>query len=196
MQLVQCYFDGEIRFDLPSLRHLVYRRTNSTHAANEVLFLDQVATSLFSLYHTAPPNPPLPDSIVNNHSIARCHFAEISMPPPLPSLTRFAHVLHFKTAGLASASDRSPYVINRIESWIEVLNKFKPEAILLDQVELDPVYRESFGKLQDFCQRRGIEMVWEEPEPRSINPTFTFGSPWFIKWSEERRRRQLDLDTE
>ncbi|GAA5977605.1 hypothetical protein JCM5350_002290 [Sporobolomyces pararoseus] len=185
MELLQCSFDQQIRFDLPSLRHLVHRNINVREVTGNHFFLKHVARDLVSI--SVSVRISLPDSILNNPSISRRYFADVLQVPPPISQIETAHVLHLNTTALVwTRIDNS--VVKHIEDWINLLDvSVRPQFLLLDKVNVAQMYMKSIRKLEDCCQRRGIEVVWEELG--SISPTFKFGSARFLRWSEERYQR-------
>ncbi|GAA5963873.1 hypothetical protein JCM3765_004047 [Sporobolomyces pararoseus] len=191
MELSRCKFYGQrIRFDLPSLRHLVYTpdvlwKMGSTDSLH---FFNQIAPSLVSI--SVRISTSLPESIVKSPSISLYRRADISQAPNLVSLQDF-QALHLDTASLTNVADHA-YTLAGVESWSNLLKvRLKPEVLLLTQVQVSDVYLESVKKLEEVCRYRGIEVVWENS--RSIHPTFTFGSRWFIEWSEKRHKEKVEI---
>lgn len=187
------FYGGGIRFELPSLQHLLYDPNQFSQSTDPQFFFDQIAPTLVSVSTRSPTS--LPHSIANSPSISRYRLNSIYRPPRSSSRLISTDVLHL--------ADDTPFLVpvyaelGGLEPWIDLLKvSAKPKVLLLDKARVSEGYAEWIPKLEEVCQCRGIEIVWEERCSISSESAFRHGSAWFIKWSEERLQKRLCLAAE
>lgn len=196
LHLVHCHFEvgpgggGDLQFNLPSLRHLVYSHSPEALPQDQIVFLTSIVSTLASIVYSSDNWTLLPSSVTENSSIRILYDTE------LPETTKYAAsieiVRHLRIWSFCldhrSRTEDATVDVGQLEIWTDLIRKSKSLRVLYlplapTGVEIHEVLRDPLTKLLRVCRDRGIKVVREE---RTAGVDFWHSaSQEFIQMAEE-----------